>query len=57
MVLVLWDFLAIIPLSTDKFVSHGKLFLFITGFPLLLQHLLAIYDVDVIRLRRSDRMA
>ena len=26
MVLVLWDFLAIIPLSTDKLVSHGKLF-------------------------------
>ena len=33
MVLVLWDFLAIIPLSTDKLVSHGKLFLFTTGFP------------------------
>ena len=33
MVLVPWDFLAIIPLSADKLVSHGKLFLFTTGFP------------------------
>ena len=33
MVLVLWDFLAIIPLSTDKLVSHGKLFFVYNRFP------------------------
>ena len=57
MVLVLWDFLAIIPLSTDKLVSHGKLFLFITGFPLLLQLLLSVHDINTVRLRRGDWMA
>lgn len=57
MVLVLWDFLAIIPLSTNKLVSHGKLFLFTTGFPLLLQLLLSVHDIDVVRLRCGDWMA
>ena len=58
MVLVPWDFLAIIPLSTDKLVSHGKLFFCLQPVSrLLLQLLLSGHDIDTVRLRCGDWMA
>ena len=58
MVLVLWDFLAIIPLSLQISLSLTASFFCLQPVSrLLLQLLLSVHDIDTVRLRCGDWMA